>query len=426
LDSYGTSYEEVEILGYCGATPAIPSLNYMSNSPSYKISGTRARVYKQGSVAATNANGKLSVAFSACVDSIVIKYRLVASTSSITRFIDISPIYIHSVPPPPPVNEDGWSFTKRVNKYDASTCDQLIYTFNIRNTNCETKPAIGFTDVLPAGMKWVSCGLDTLSSALNGDSFQPQISSDGALLQIPQLLVPGATTLVLTAIAVFDEDAESGDYDNQASITYSRIIEGSDPEVQTLASVDAYTLDPFTTVSATAEDTPPVDISIADTYSQPTYKEGNVITVTYVVDNPNPYSITGASMNILFNPEFTYVPNSLAVPAISPAPVVMVYPTNPDLGILNIAGASDGSGFELPSGETTITFQLQAPVKANLVIDSDTNKPVDLEIDYSLSSDMSDICIQGAMPGDGSKLIPYSMGKAYIISNKQVTGKIKR
>ena len=447
------AYDEVEVYGICSTTPEVhinPTLSYagLERNALYKISTNRATAYRNTAVDGNNVNGRVLVKFSSSVDSLCVVYRIKnANAGTSLRAIYISPITLRSATPPPAVNEDGWSFTKRAENYSVLTCEQVRYTFLIRNTNCGTKPISYFSDQLPAGMKWVegSIGLDTLSSRLNIDAttgestFNPVISSDGRTLTIENFNVPGVHNVTLTATAEFEETAQSGQYANRASMRYDRIVNGS-PVPQTLPSQDAYRPNPptdaesYTTITATYAERPKV-MTVAETYSKQTYRQDEIIEVTYQITNPNTFAITDMFMNIEFNPEFTYVDGSLTSDV--GGLVVTKFGSEPldpgslqfSLGVAN----DDVNGFTIPNGPTTITFKLKAPVQTALALaDPDlTPRPVpeqyaDLGISWGLSCNMDDPCIAAAIPEGTTKLIPYSSGKLYIISNKNVTGKIHR
>lgn len=431
LDAVGRSYDEVEIIGYCHGVVAKPTLSAMSNVPTFKINGNKATVYKAGAVSATNPTGKVRVGFSLCVDSVVVKYRLANTTSTGTRNISISPIYIHSVMPPPPINEDGWSFTKRSNKYNSYTCEEVEYAFTIRNTNCGIKEGVSLSDTLPAGMEWVEGSiiiLDSLNNAVNtAETFNPQISPDGRQLHINNMNVRGVTTMTILATAVFDESAPSNYYDNRAFLTYQRIIEGSAPTPQTMSSVDAYTLVPYTSINVTYAPRP-IPIRLVDTYShQSTYKEDNVIDVTYTITNANTFSVTDVFINLTMNTEFNYVANSFSATSttsISPVPIVAYQDNDPEQGLLDIAGSTtEDVGFVIPPGEMVIKFKIRAPNKDGLLRSTDNpDQYVDFKINCFVTSNMDDPCIDDALPDDVFKVLSYSaIERTHVISNKHIT-----
>lgn len=441
IDSYSRSYEEVEITGLCSGDTYLPILSYASNQNTsrYKINGNIATVTKRGGVSSTNKNGILNVAFQGGVTSVTIKYRLKNNANNITRNIYISPITLRSVPPPPPINEDGLSFVKQVKELQITTCDPVEYSFYIQNANCDDK-AVNFSDILPEKMKWEigSFGLDAVSSNANLGTFNPLISpavtGSGEELKIDGLIVPGQTTLILTATAILDEDAPSAQYDNRASITYERIVSGSPVPVPPFYSVDRETLAPYTSfeaIYAQRQD----KVVMTPTYSRTSYSPGNEIEVAYRLTNTNA-NITDMYLNVDFNEEFTLIGSVTATQitgsATAPVPVYVTPVAGDAPNAFTIAGASDGSaGFVLPTGEMEIKFKLKAPVLSSIVDELDnsdvpTGRKVDLDIVYDFSSDMDDPCIQTAIRGlQGNKLIPYS-AITHILTNKNVTTKISK
>ena len=434
LDAVGSSYEEVEITGTCSGKVYTPVLGYASapnRYTTYTITDGTATVTKRGGVSASNKNGRVNVTFQGGVESIIIKYRTKGGTTASTQRIYISPITIRPVLSLPPVNEDGLSFVKQVKERSITTCESVEYSFRIQNTNCNPK-AVKFSDILPDKMRWEegSVGLDAAAGELN-PSLNPQIlpggPDSGEELQISELIVPGSSTVLLTATAVFDDEAPSGDYNNRASITYNQIV-NDNPVEKIIYSSDRETLDPNTTFTAIREQRPD-KIAIEETYSRKTYNENCEIEVTYTINNPND-SITDVYLNINFNEEFSYMPGSMQIEC-AETPPILVPPGVAEPGILNIAGSTDGkTGFTLPSGVTTIKFSVKAP--AVPIVESDENgqptkKKVDLEISYNLLSETEDTCFSTTLvETNGFKVIPYSALKTHIITNKNATIKILR
>jgi hypothetical protein len=439
LDSYLNSYEEVEILGRCAGNTYLPVLSYVASqsASTYKINGSRATVTKRGIVSPTNKNGMLNVAFRGGVTEITIRFRTKTRTTSVTRNLYISPITLRAVPPPPPINEDGLSFVKQVKERQITTCEPVEYSFYIQNTNCDDKP-VNFSDILPEKMTWEagSFGLDAVSSDLNlpfAPQINPATSGNGEELVIENLLVPGSSTLILTATAILDEDAPSAQYDNRASITYEKIVESIPVSVPPFYSVDRETLEPYTSFNATYAQRQD-QVVMVPTYSRTSYSANSEIEVTYTLTNTNA-DITGMFLNVNFNEEFTLMPNTVTVTQISgsdnpPVPVQIPIGQDDSPNTLSIAGATDGSvGFVLPTGVMEIKFKLKAPALSNVQKElndnnQQTGRIVDLDITYDFSSDMDDPCMQTAIRGlHGNKLIPYLL-ITHIITNKNVSGTI--
>jgi hypothetical protein len=438
LDCTSRSFEEVEIYGECSGNTYLPVLSYAStpSAAKYVINGNIATVTKTGSVTGSNKNGMLNVAFLGGVTKITIKYRTKIRATNTTQNIYISPITLRPVPPPPPVNEDGLSFVKQVKEREITTCEPVEYSFYIGNTNCDPM-VVNFNDVLPENMKWEagSFGLDAVSSNANLATFDPQInpavSGTGEELVINGLIVPGAATLRLTATAVLDENAPSGQYDNRASITYNRIVNNIPVLVPPFYSIDRETLEPYTSFDAVYSQRQD-EVVMAPAYSRQAYSANGEIVVTYTVNNTNA-DITDMLLDVVFNEEFTLVGNvsvtQVSGSAVVPVPVrVTPDPDSPNQ--FTIAGAVDGyDGFVLPTGVMEIKFTLKAPPLADIVDEVDdagvpTGKKVDLEINYDFSSGMDDPCVQTSIRGlQGSKRIPYSE-ITHIITNKNESTRI--
>jgi hypothetical protein len=417
LDCSETAYEEVEITGTCSGIDFAPVLSYAAvpgSNSTYAITGNKATVTKKENISGTDRKGMVDVSFQSGVTTVTIKYRTVRGKTGTTQQIYISPINIRAVPPLPPLNADGLAFTKRAKDYYTSTYEPVEYTFEIQNTNCENK-LVNLSDTLPEKMKWLggSISLDAISDALNpvlNYEIIPAVQGKGEELKITGLWVPGGKTLKLKIAAAFDEDAETGEYSNQATIQYEQMINSS-LVPRSESSVDAYSLKPHTVVSTTFG-AQAKKIAITDTYNRDSYLRDSEIDVIYAINNPNT-NITKTFLYVYFSEEFTYKPGSLQIIQESvetPAPVMS---NLVDQGKLAITGAADESaGFTLPHGETVIQFTLKTPVVPSDELDEygqPTEKIKDLFIRYDLSSETDDLSLLGAFDqSDGFVLIPYA------------------
>ena len=476
IGSHSTTYESVEITGSCeegGISGVMPTLTYAGNPKAarYKISGNSAVVSKSGSASATNINGRLNVKFEGGITKILIKYKVTNRISS-GRITDIwiSPINLRPVPPKPYVNEDGLSFVKTTDKDDYLTCESVTYSFEIGNVTCDNKENITFSDTLPPNMKWVddSFGLDSKSGDLldtNNIDFAPIIgeTADGrSTLLIENLIVSCSSTLELTAKAAFIDETVPKDYNeyeypNNAHISYKKTVMSEIVDAE-LWSSDKYTLDPYTIITASYSK-PYEDLAVTE--SHPTqYKEGDEITVSHIIENPNDESIEDMVFDVNFNEEFKYVAGSFhaewieggqsySLPIVledNPDAVQIEYGSDGSVGSLTIAGqvipnTADEevtiNGFVLPKGKLRITYTLKAPANVEDLIERDeSGNPVlgddgnpsmkDLEVSYNASTGMSDVCMLEILSNlDNSFLIPYAKGVKAIISNKNVTSKFK-
>jgi hypothetical protein len=428
------AYEKVEITGECSGNTYLPSLSYASHPTlaSYSIRGNVAEATKNQWVRGNDRNGRLNVTFDGGVTKITIKYSVTNRMMNVYKQIFISPIIVRPVPPPPPINEDGFSFTKEVKKTDITTCEPAEYSFYITNNNCDPK-YVTFTDTIPDGLKMTwefdSFVLDTIN-ALYNPSVIINDYAGGKGLRVDSLLIPGVSTIKLQANALLDEDAPDGMYDNQAKIEYELIKMGT-PNHGELLSVDRYTLDPYTSFYATHTDRQ-LEVTMDITAVPKTYLADREIELTYTIVNPNG-QITDMFMDIDFNEYFTYVAGSFSinsVPATTPTAFCVLPPVEvPPIPIpsLTIAGTTDGiTGFILPTDTTIIKVKLKAPDKANLEKDLLTGKNVDLEVIHSVVTEMEDPCVILSLKKlTGSKRIPY-MEITHIITNKNTTTKMEK
>jgi hypothetical protein len=328
------------------------------------------------------------------------------------------------------------SFVKQVKERDITTCEPVEYSFYIENVNCDPM-TVNFSDVLPAKIKWEdgAIGLDAASSDLN-PSMTTNAYGGSNTLTIDGLVVPGSSTLILTATAMMDEDAPSGSYDNRASITYDRIVNNLPVTQPPLVSLDRETLEPYTKFNATWRQRMDT-VKMVPTYSKSSYTANSEIEVVYTVNNTNT-AITDMYLNVDFNEEFTLIPGTTVITqltgtAVTPVPV----PVTPDPGdpvaALIVAGSTDGSiGFTLPTGKLEIKFKLRAPATLADIVDEvddndqKTGEKVDLVIAYDFDSTMDDPCAITAIRGlHGEKQIPY-LKITHIITNKATTTKIAK
>ena len=307
---------------------------------------------------------------------------------------------------------------------------------------------VDFSDILPAYMFWVpgSFGLDGESSDFNTD-LDSKVSVSGQTLTITNLIVPGGKTLILNANAEFLDDSHgpwNNPFDNQAMIEYEAIRNNVLTPNLIAYSVDKqapYTRD-FVTIYATYESRPE-PVGFSDSYSKPAYGVNDIIEVTYYQITNTNSELSDMFLDVDYNSEFTYVPGSFSAIWIAggpgdPEPVV----ADSLFGSLHITGgyevpgnpSTPEVGFTIAGGSTLqIKFKLQAPATLGAlehVKDGsgvDTDDIVDLDIGYSFSSLMPEIClIQAITDLNGNKLIPYKTAKTEIITNKNVTTVIKR
>jgi hypothetical protein len=430
LDAWYRMYDEVTVTGYCKGVALYPRMVSHAGNPknaSFTITNqNRATVNRYTLLAASNANGRVNIEFEHGVDSLAIVYTVKNRVEGTNR-IYISPINLRTVPPPPPVNEDGLSFVKSVRSEYITTCEENEYMFYIHNTRCDTV-TLDFEDVLPANLKWkdASVGIDTFNvwhnSLLTENNY-----ADANTLQISNLKIPPSSEVKLTAMVTFDEDASGGIYENRASITYGRIVQ-SVPEQHTLMSVDRFTLDDFTIFEAERQERP-VPIEMTAFNNPDKYRVNTEIDITLTIHNESDI-VTDMYASVMWNAGFTYKPNSLKInggEAID-SKIYLIDLSDGDIAsMFMLAGDASGeSGFMLLEGITTISFTLIGPDNNGLeyVLDSNgqpTSQKQSLEVNYEISSAMDDPCIECLLQNlEGILEIPYG-GKTHIIVNQHIS-----
>lgn len=438
LDGYWGRREKVLILGECASGGILPDLSYAGNAALsyYKIEGNSATVTKASNLEPSNKNGQLNVSFRGGVTKITIEYSITGATpTSILHNLIISPLKIRQQPLPPPVNEDGLSFTKDVKEREISTCESMEYSFYIENVNCNPK-YVNFRDTLPNQLRWEAViGIDSVN-ALHNPGIKFNDYEGKRILQIDSLLVPGDNTLLLTATAVLDENAVSvGDtkrFNNRAFIDYERIVNNI-PTGLKLGSLDRETLEEPTWFDATwagRMDT----VLLNARLSSVKYSAGQTITVTLEVNNPNVNPVMDMYLNIGFDAGFQF--NSaygIQTTRTETGPLAMLTPDSASDPYRMVAANTSGtSGFVLPDGVTIFTFQLIAPAVNDLAPALDENgNPVGpnniapLIVQYEFLSGSSDSCISTSLSDMSGELrAPYYAGKSHILINQHITTKI--
>ena len=431
IDDYRyTSYDEVTISGMCSGQTFYPQLSNANRTPSYTINGATATANKRSRLRGNNKNGMVNIEFQGAVEKVEIRYRLKNRVRG-TQRIYISPITLRSSFPPPPINEDGLGFAKYAYETELTTCEPATYIFNIINTNCEDK-YVHFIDELSPGMKWEieSLALDSINNFYNP---KIDVNAYGGVtkLEIDSLIVPGASEIKFRATALFDEDAPSGEYKNRAHVTYDK-NSGLAGEI---FSVDRSSAEEETTIHVTWQERhEKVQIEVI---SKSTYMENSNFEITYKITNPNA-GITDMFMDFDFNEDFSYVPSSLDYHLEDmgepwPGTVPTLVTDNQEQNVVGLAGTNNASaGFTLPSGISYITFKIKTPVLLSIDDELDeNNQPTGnkepLLVSYSLFSMMEDPCMIAALQDlDGASNIPFSKIVKAVISNSNVSSKIKK
>jgi uncharacterized repeat protein (TIGR01451 family) len=424
IDRRYTRYSDVEVYGMCGGSIVSPTLSYVdkASSSSYTITGNHAKANRRTS-SYTARRGRMFVEFENPVEEIYIVHTYTGKAVTGYKRIGVGSMEFVCPQPLPEPTEDGLIFTKQGTS-SILTCEAVNYTFRVTNTNCAAYP-VNFSDVLPAGMKWVSGSLSVDDAAVSSATVNSYGGSN--TLSIDNLSIPSASTLTFRALAVFDMGASTGVYSNRANITYESVInQGTNV---TLQSCDRLTPGCMPTITNATEVTDrPLSLQLAEFKSDlGCYKEDNVVSVTVRINNPNSFAFSGSDLDISYNEDFSLVSGSLSYTAGS-------------LGTVDTSEAGNifAEGFTIPSGMSTITFKVKAPQYSDLAYmeDADGNnildvngnpvvEPLNVSVDFGMASD--DVCLQTALFSlSGSFEIPYCLSKECIISNVNVTSKIKK
>ncbi|WP_353101432.1 hypothetical protein [Myroides odoratus] len=387
VDRYGHRYSNIEVYGVCGAGIVMPNLSYVSAKPTYKIEENRAKGNKSSSYA--SPKGRMYVEFDVPVEKIYVVHTYTGRAGAGNMRMGIGPMDFYCLPPLPEPNEEGLIFTKQ-GPPEMLLCEEATYTFRIANTNCAPYK-VNFSDVLPAGMKWVGESLSIDDTAVAQATINAY--AQGSTLDIQNIEVPGTSTLTFRAKAIFDLDAPAGVYENRGKLSYQP-LDGPARTVELLSCDRLSTgCEPTRTLATGDPTTRPLPIEVVSALTDKgCYVENDVVTVAVKVKNPNAFSIQDMMSEFNFNEEFTYVNNSLTSESLSFGGSVIV--DTSELGSLII------EDFVLPPGDHTLTFKVKAPNRAGIVMeDIDPLNPdlgqreSPLYIDFELLNESDDLCL---------------------------------
>ena len=368
----GGRYTQVKVYGICGSGDILPYLSYATSKDNsfYTIyaDGT-AKTTKRRVAGAGNRNGWMYVDFDDPVKEIVVEHNSTGRTSGYMYFALGGPINFACPAPPPPVNEEGLSFSQQAMPQEVLLCKEVAYTWRILNTNCDPKE-VDFYVKLPAGMKWLHNSLSVDAENITNATIHSYAGTD--TLKIDGLTLLGGETTLFRARAYFDISATEGDYTNRARIIYER-IENNVPVPDTLFSCDRMTAGCApTTVKAlpAGERLKPLETD-GFTLDKTCYAAGDTVMATITVTNPNTVPVNQASLYVDYNEEFSYNTGSLTTALLVGTPDVYI-----GGGGFMLDGLSN-TGFTIPVGTYAISFKLIAPATLEQDVDADNNPIVD-------------------------------------------------
>lgn len=387
VDRYGNRYTNIEVYGVCGNGIVQPNLSYVHAKPSYRIEENKARGNLSSGYA--SKKGRMYVEFDVPVEKIYVVHTFTGRAGAGNMRMGIGPMDFYCLPPLPPPNEEGLIFTKQ-GPPEMLLCEEATYTFRISNVNCAPYK-VNFSDVLPAGMKWVGESLSIDDTAVTQATINDY--AQGSTLKIDNLEVPGTSTLTFRAKAIFDLNAAAGVYENRGKLTYHPVDNPS--RTVELLSCDRLSTgcEPTRTLATGDPTERPLPIEVVSVLTdKECYVENDVITVSVKINNPNGFTISDMMSEFIYNEEFTYVNNSLTSSSLNFGGAVIV--DTSEVGSLII------EEFVLPPGEHTITFKVKAPNQAGIVMeDIDPSNPAlgqretALYIDFELLNESDDLCL---------------------------------
>lgn len=412
-------FDDVEIYGMCGTAKINPILSYVTTKSSYTITGNHA-IANQNTASYTNLNGRLQVEFNTPVDKIFIQHKSTGIQGNGYKQIGIGKMEFACPIPLPPINEDGLIFVKQAPQ-EAFLCETIEYTYRIINTNCSTKE-VNFTDILPKGLKWKAGSLSLGNEAM-GNNTQINEYGQSQNLSLKGIIVPSGGTLTYRARATFDDDAISGEYSGRGKIDY-QIVENNQQFDRELESCDRLTAGcATTTVTALATPSRPLAVELQKfSPSTSCYKEDGITTMSITINNPNTFEINNVALNIEFNEEFTPVPQSLTSNSVTGLN------TAESFGNVILA-----QSLNIPSGVSTIKFQIQAPNKSGLINLTDASGKlildqkgnpiiIPLTVSFGMNTSPDNTCMDNVFNDVNGKLdLRYCISKNKVVSNINTT-----
>lgn len=387
VDRLGNRFTNVEVYGVCGSGILMPKLSYVSSKPTYRIEENVAKGSKSSSYA--SPKGRMYVEFDVPVEKIYVVHTYTGKNGSGNMRIGIGPMDFYCLPPLPEPNEEGLIFTKQ-GPPELLLCEEAMYTFRIVNTNCAPYK-VNFSDVLPAGMKWVGESLSMEEAA--GTQVVSNNYGQTSTLEIQNIEIPGTSTLTFRAKAVFDLEAQAGMYENRGKLSYH-------PLDAPMRTIELWSCDrlstgcqPTKTLATGVPDERPLPIELLSAVTDKgCYVENDVVTLSLKVKNDNAFSLNDMMLEFNYNEEFTYVANSLASSSLNFGGSVIV--DTSEIGSLIV------EDFIVPPGEHTLTFQVKAPNQAGIVWeDIDPLNPAlgqkesPLIFDFELLNESDDVCL---------------------------------
>ncbi|MBB6369046.1 hypothetical protein [Chryseobacterium shigense] len=398
--------DNVEVYGMCSGGKVYPKLSYTRTAArsSYTILADGKSVAKPMSSSYTSTRGRMQVEFDQAVEEIYIVHYGTGSTSGSGNMrIGIGAMKLSCPKALPPANEDGLIFTKEADT-DVLLCNEVNFAYKVYNTNCAVK-TVNFTDVLPAGMKWLG---NSLSADQNNDAAvdAAPLYANGNTISLTGITVPGSGYVTIRGKAYFEDTAAAGLYDTgHASISYVSLGVN-----KTLQSCDTYAAGcAVTTVNALPTPNRPKPI-VVNSYvtDKSCYDSEGVITVTLTVDNQNASAVSDAVVDFNYTDTFTLVANSLKINN-NDFPAASLETTAGDISV---------DGFNLPAGVSTITFKLKAPIVASLIPVPDV-----LSIAYDLSTSGESDCQPLVISDNNDELnVPFC---AYCTQNPSTAAGVK-
>ncbi len=299
----GTTIDEVSVYGTCDGNTIYPRLSYIRSNSSYTISGSVATgnrrirgIFKEISA--------MDVVFDEAVEEVYVEWKAKDSRFRYQR-LGISNLTL-SCPQAIPPTLDNITLIKDVDNRNPFTCEEVTYSFEITNSNCNDK-TINFDDVLPSGMLWKVEGLSEVDLLAAGATINTY--EDTNTLDIDGITVPAQSTFYFKATAYFEDTATAGTYGNQANFTLT----------DNLNNYNSYDANDLTTPNPTnliaqVATTPYVPTATMSLSSADCYLENNVRKVTVDFNNTSGTAVSNIELFLKLDGNATIVDGTLVNP----------------------------------------------------------------------------------------------------------------
>ncbi|PWK17588.1 putative repeat protein (TIGR01451 family), partial [Arcicella aurantiaca] len=331
----------VEIKGYCGTTLIMPILTAVDEAhKTFTISGNVATGNSKWS-GYFDKRGKLNVYFDRAVNKIEIIWKSTKGGTG-NRFQRIGIGNVQFICPEVDdvcaMNDDDVIFKRLIadGVTAKKTCENLRFEYKLKNLSCVVAKVVNLTDVLPAGMAWITDGYEAGTYGGTTNAYAGTTN-----LSVTSITIPPGMEISVFASAKFTNTGSAG-YANKASIT----VNGG-----TVGAIQSNCGNNNTWSSTSAQPAPVPTIS--HTVDKTCYKQNEVLTFTVTVNNTTGAAITGVEFKTALEGKFTMVGSSVSTTLGGTIALPDGQSSYDGLEFLEITGMS------IPTGTSTFAYQVR-------------------------------------------------------------------